>query len=169
MEFQETKSEGFEEQGQIAYESGENSNDYDVELGKYTGLTYYSQVDSRWRRHIYTSISNNTQTIGKSGCGPTSAAMIVSSIRGTITPDTMGDLFVANGYRSANNGTYWSAFRYVADKWNIEYTETSNMQKAIQLIKNKNYVICSVGNGLFTTGRTFRNFDRNRRKVYKNI
>ena len=155
LEVQETESEGFELQGNIAYEAGENSKDYEVELGEYAGLTYYSQVDNRWKNYIYTSIGSNTQTIGSSGCGPTSAAMVVSSIRGTITPDTMSDLFVANGYRSANNGTYWSAFRYVADKWNIEYTETNEIQKAIQLIEDKNYVICSVGNGLFTTGGHF--------------
>ena len=155
LEVQETESEGFELQGNIAYEAGESSKDYEVKLGEYAGLTYYSQVDSRWKNYIYTSIGNNTQTIGSSGCGPTSAAMVVSSIRGTITPNTMADLFVANGYRSANNGTYWSAFRYVADKWNIEYTETNDIQKAVQLIEDKNYVICSVGNGLFTTGGHF--------------
>ena len=155
LEVQETESEGFELQGNIAYEAGESSKDYEVKLGEYAGLTYYSQVDNRWKNNIYTSIGNNTQTIGSSGCGPTSAAMVVSSIRGTITPNTMADLFVANGYRSANNGTYWSAFRYVADKWNIEYTETNDIQKAVQLIEDKNYVICSVGNGLFTTGGHF--------------
>lgn len=155
LEVQETESEGFELQGEIAYESGDNSNDFDVKLGDCAGLIYYSQVDSRWRNYQYTSVGNSSQTIGSSGCGPTSAAMIVSSIRGTITPDIMGDLFVANGYRSANNGTYWSAFRYVADKFNIGYTEISDIQKAIQLIEDKNYVICSVGNGLFTTGGHF--------------
>lgn len=101
---------------------------------------------------MYSSTENTTQTIGSSGCGPTSAAMVVSSIKGTITPDTMASLFVQNGYRSANNGTYWSAYRAVADEFNIEYTETSDIQKAIQLLQNNNYVICSCGNGLFTTG-----------------
>lgn len=155
LEFQETEDEAFELQGNIAYEAGENSKDYDVQLGDYAGLTYYSQVDSRWKNHQYTSVGNSTQTIGSSGCGPTSAAMIVSSIKGTITPEIMGDLFVANGYRSANNGTYWSAFRYVADKFNIGYQETSNLNTAINLLKNNNYVIASVGNGLFTTGGHF--------------
>ena len=49
-------------------------------------------------------------------------------------------------------GTYWSAYRAVADEFNIGYTETSDIQKALQLLQNYNYVICSVGNGLFTTG-----------------
>lgn len=155
LEVQETEDEAFELQGEIAYEAGESSSDYDVQLGEYAGLTYYSQVDTRWKNHIYTSVGNSSQTIGSSGCGPTSAAMVVSSIRGTITPDTMGDLFVANGYRSANNGTYWSAFRYVADKFNIEYQETSSLDTAINILKDNNYVICSVGNGLFTTGGHF--------------
>lgn len=32
------------------------------------------------------------------------------------------------------------------------YTETSDIKKVLELLKNNNYVICSVGNGLFTTG-----------------
>lgn len=67
-------------------------------------------------------------------------------------PDTMASVFQKNGYRSANNGTYWSAYRAVADEFNIGYTETSDIQKALDLLRNNNYVICSVGNGLFTTG-----------------
>ena len=81
--------------------------------------------------------------------------MIVTAIKGTITPDTMGDLFVKYGYRSANSGTYWSAFRAVADEFNIGYTETTDIQRALDLLRNKNYVVASVGNGLFTTGGHF--------------
>lgn len=154
LEGQETENEAFELQGNIVYE-GDRARSWDVELGNYAGLTYYSQVDSRWANHIYTSTNNNSQTIGTSGCGPTSAAMIVSSIKGTITPDTMGDLFVENGYRSANSGTYWSAFRAVADEFDIGYKETSSLDTAIELLKNNNYVIASVGNGLFTYGGHF--------------
>lgn len=69
--------------------------------------------------------------------------MIVSSIKGTITPDQLGDIFVKNGYRSAHNGTYWSAFRAVADEFDIEYQETSNLDKAIDLLRNNNYLIAS--------------------------
>lgn len=104
---------------------------------------------------MYSSIGDSSQTIGTSGCGPTSAAMIVTATRGAITPDQMGDLFVQYGYRSASNGTYWSAFRAVADEFNIGYTETSDIQRALQLLQNNNYVVVSVGNGLFTTGGHF--------------
>ena len=151
---QEVEDEGFELQGEIAYE-GDRANTWNVELGDYIGLTYYNQTDSRWSNHIYSSIGDSSQTIGTSGCGPTSAAMVVTATRGAIKPDQMGDLFVQYGYRSSNNGTYWSAFRAVADEFNIGYTETSDIQKALQLLESNNYVVVSVGNGLFTTGGHF--------------
>lgn len=135
----------------ISYD-GDKAKSWSVELGEYKGLTYYSQIDNRWKNNLYTSTNNKSQTIGSSGCGPTTAAMVVSSIKGTLTPAEMAEIFVQNGYRSANNGTYWSAYRAVADQFNIGYTETSDIQKAIDLLRNKNYVIVSCGNGLFTTG-----------------
>ena len=151
---QEVEDESFELQGEIAYE-GDRANTWNIELGDYVGLTYYNQTDSRWRNHIYSSVGDNSQTIGTSGCGPTSAAMIVTAIKGTITPDTMGDLFVQYGYRSSNNGTYWSAFRAVADEFDIGYQETYSLDTAVNLVRNNNYVVVSVGNGLFTTGGHF--------------
>lgn len=150
-EVKELETEGFELQGDISYD-GDRAKNWNVELGEYQGLTYYSQIDNRWKNNLYTSVGNRTQTIGSSGCGPTCASMVVSSIKGTITPDVMANLFVKYGYRSSNNGTYWSAYRAVADEFNIDYTETSNINKAIDLLRNNNYIIASCGNGLFTTG-----------------
>lgn len=150
LEEEEIEDEAFELQGEIAY-NGTDEN-WGIVPGEYKGLTYYSQIDSRWKNRSYTSIGKASQTIGSSGCGPTSAAMVVSSIKGTVTPEIMADTFVKYGYRSANNGTYWSAYRAVADEFNIGYTETADIQKAIELLRNDNYIICSVGNGLFTTG-----------------
>ena len=151
---QEVESEGFELQGEIAYE-GDKAITWNIELGDYKGLTYYSQIDSRWSNKMYSSIGNRNQTIGTSGCGPTSASMIVTACKGSITPDKMSDIFVKYGYRSSNNGTYWSAFRAVADEFNLEYAETSDVEKALQLLQNNHYVVVSVGNGLFTTGGHF--------------
>lgn len=150
---QEVESEEFELQGEIAYEG---ASEYpNISLGDYIGLTYYNQTDSRWNSHMYSSVGNISQTIGTSGCGPTSASMIVTAIKGTITPPEMGDLFVQYGYRSSNNGTYWSAFRWVADVFDIGYQECSSLDTAVNLVRDNNYVVCSVGNGLFTTGGHF--------------
>ncbi len=152
-EEQTVEDEKFEQQGEIAYNG---TNEYpNVTLGNYQGLTYYSQIDNRWRYKMYSSVGNSSQTIGTSGCGPTCASMVVTATKGTITPPEMCDLFVKYGYRSANNGTYWSAFRFVADTFNIGYQETTDIQRALQLLESQNYVVASCGNGLFTTGGHF--------------
>ena len=124
-------------------------------MGEYAGLTYFSQIDSRWKNKLYTSTGNSTQTMGSSACGPTCAAMIVSSIRGTIMPPEMADLFVEYGFRSANNGTYWSAFRWTADVFDIDYKEVYKLDEACDLLQNGYYLVTACGNGLFTTGGHF--------------
>lgn len=148
---QTVENEGFELQGQIAYE-GDKATTWNIELGDYKGLTYYSQLDSRWANKPYTSCNNGSQTIGSSGCAPTCASMIVTATKGAITPDTMCNLFVKYGYRSSNNGTYLSAFRAVADEFDIGYEETYNLDRTVELLRNNHYVAVSCANGLFTTG-----------------
>lgn len=64
---QEVEAEAFKLQGEIAYE-GDRARTWNVELGDYKGLTYYSQLDSRWSSKMYSSVENSTQTIGTSGC-----------------------------------------------------------------------------------------------------
>ncbi len=147
----ETEKFELQDEENISYD-GDNDDNWNVELGVYRGLTYYSQLDNRWKNNLYTVIGDNTQTIGRSGCGPTCAAMIVSSIKGHITPDKMADLFIKGGFRSRNNGTYWSAYRKIADEFDIGYEETASFSRALELLKNNNYIIASCGNGLFTTG-----------------
>ncbi len=153
VEVQETESEGFEEQGQVAYEGSEKTPN--VNVGDYAGLTYYSQIDSRWSNKMYSSIGDRSQTIGTSGCGPTSSAMVVSSIRGIITPNTMADLYMQYGYRSTNQGTYWSAFRWTADVFNIGYSECYRLDDAVAKLRNNHYIIASCNQGLFTYGGHF--------------
>lgn len=153
LEVQETESEGFEEQGIVAYNGAEKTPD--IQLGEYAGLTYYSQLDNRWRYNMYSSVGNSSQTIGTSGCGPTSAAMVVSSIKGNITPDTMANLYTQYGYRSANQGTYWSAFKWTADIFNIGYSECYKLDDAVAKLKDNHYIIASCNQGLFTYGGHF--------------
>jgi len=81
------EADSFAEKSDVAYESADKMPS--VETGKYQGLTYYSQADSRWANHKYSAINDKSQTIKSSGCGPTCSAMVVSSIKGTITPDTI--------------------------------------------------------------------------------
>ena len=153
LEVQETESEGFEEQGIVAYNGAEKTPN--VNVGEYAGLTYYSQLDNRWRYNMYSSVGDSSQTIGTSGCGPTSAAMVVSSIKGNITPDTMANLYTQYGYRSANQGTYWSAFKWTADVFDIGYSECYKLDDAVAKLKDNHYIIASCNQGLFTYGGHF--------------
>nr|DAF53474.1 MAG TPA: peptidase [Siphoviridae sp. ct5wd11] len=153
LEVQETESEGFEEQGIVAYEGSEKAPN--IQLGEYAGLTYYSQLDNRWRSKMYSSVGNSSQTIGTSGCGPASAAMVVSSIKGNITPDQMAELYTKYGYRSANQGTYWSAFKWTADVFDIGYSECYKLDDVISKLKDNHYIIASCNQGLFTYGGHF--------------
>lgn len=128
-------------------------------LGKYQGLTYYSQADLRWANEIYSSTNNSKQTMINSACGPTSAAMVVSSSKGTILPTTMAQLFMDNGYRTIDSGTSWSAFKFVSDLFNFnEYYTVDSLDEAIKYLKQKDkngnskyYIICSCAGGLFTS------------------
>ena len=93
--------------------------------------------------------------------GPTSAAIVVSSSKGAILPTTMAQLAVDNGYRTANNGTAWAYYSFVADYFDFEeYSTTSSFSKAMKYLetdKDKDgvsdyFIIASCGSGLFTTG-----------------
>lgn len=147
------------EQENISYDGTNTGNGLSL-LGAYQGLTYYSQADSRWANQLYTSTGNKSQTMKSSACGPAVAAMVVSSSKGAILPTAMAKLFVDNGYRTANNGTAWAAFPFIADYFDFsEYYVTSNFSTMRSYLTQKNsdgsnkyYVIASCGSGLFTTG-----------------
>lgn len=148
------------EQENVSYDGTNTGNGLSL-LGNYTGLTYYSQADSRWANKLYTSTGNKSQTMKSSACGPTSAAMVVSSSKGAILPTTMAQLFVDNGYRTANNGTAWAAFPFVADYFDFEeYHTSTSFSKAMSYLKTDKdkdgiadyFVIVSCNSGLWTTG-----------------
>ena len=147
------EKQGFERQGEIAYNGSDKAPN--VKLGEYAGLTYYSQIDSRWKNKMYSAVGDKSQTIGLSGCGPTCSAMVVSSIKGNITPPEMADLYVKYGYRSRNNGTYWSAMKWTADVFDIEYKETRSFDTAMDMLNDNNYIIAICNEGLFTYGGHF--------------
>lgn len=50
-------------------------------------------------------------TIGDSGCGPTAAAMLLSTLTGkNITPEDTCKWSVDHGYKALDNGTYYAYF-----------------------------------------------------------
>lgn len=113
---------------------------------------YYNQADSRWANCPYPSNNHPKATIKTSGCGPTSAAMIASSLRATATPEDMAKLFLSNNLRGAE-GTKDSAFRWTANEFGLDMFETTNIDKAIDNLcaGGMCVAICSAG-GVFSTG-----------------
>lgn len=114
---------------------------------------YYKQSDPKWRNIPYTIDGDKHETIGASGCGPTCAAMIVSSVKDTkITPIEMCKLAIYLKDRTANNGTEWEFFGKVAAEYNISFKQSVSTKEAIEALKAGAYVVCSMKPGKFTKG-----------------
>lgn len=119
----------------------------------------YLQYDENWGSNIYSSIGNSSQTIANSGCGPTSAAMVVDyyNEENTITPDMIAEYAIKNGYRTAHQGTSWSLFSAIADEYNLEFMQTDSADEAYQWMQTHDdaLIICSMKPGLWTDGGHF--------------
>ena len=108
----------------------------------------YKQNDARWADIIYTykNTHSKKQTIGSSGCGPTSMADIVATWwDNKITPVEMCKLAVDKGYRNKTGGTNHKFFEYVAKLYGGHYCETTSHTYAKEAFKNGHYVIVNVG------------------------
>ena len=94
-------------------------------------------------------------TIATSGCGPTSAAMALTYITGKeITPVETAKF--GNGTYTCSQGTYWSYFAAVSEKYNVKCSQkevsTENIKNGL---KNGKPVIMSMGPGHFTRAGHF--------------
>ena len=70
----------------------------------------YLQTDARWKSKPY-RVTGEQSTIGSAGCGPTCAAMVISTLTGkTVTPVDTCDWSIRHGYKALNQGTYYSYF-----------------------------------------------------------
>jgi polysaccharide deacetylase len=112
---------------------------------------YYNQADNRWANHLYTSPTHPQANLKTSGCGPTSAAMIVTNMVKRILPNEMADILKNNGYR-ANEGTSLEAFNWLGKNYNLEVKRTNNINEAVQCLKDGGMVVASLSpGGLFST------------------
>ena len=127
---------------------------------------YYSQKDTRWKDTDYSTKGEST-TIGKAGCGPTCAAMLIQTIAGkTYTPVDACKYSLEHGYKAKNQGTYYSYFVPQFKEFGIECERlnTSNLYgnanssthaKAFQLLKQGYYLIACMGKGTWTSSGHF--------------
>lgn len=126
----------------------------------------YLQTDSKWASKPY-RVSGETSTVGGSGCGPTCASMIISTLtRKQFTPLDACNWSVKNGYKALNQGTFYSYFApqlkaYGITCWQLSWTNVyhkpnSNIHtQALNYVKQGYYVIALMKEGLWTSGGHF--------------
>jgi len=106
----------------------------------------YLQWDSKWKNIKY-STHTSAQTIGNSGCGTTSMAMIMATwIDKSITPVEMSALAVKKGYRTYNSGTAWGFFKYIFKNYDgfQKYVETNSVNTLKSALREGALAICSM-------------------------
>lgn len=115
----------------------------------------YKQIDKKWKNIIYTyhNTYSKNQTIGSSGCGPTSMADIVATYwDNKITPVEMCKLAVDEGYRKKTGGTDGKFFTFVAQKYGGMCLETTSHTYAREAVNKGHLVIVNVGPSRWTNG-----------------
>ncbi len=121
---------------------------------------HYLQWDKKWKNVKY-STHTSKQTIGNSGCGPSSMAQIMATfIDKNITPVEMCDLAVKNGFRTYDNGTDWNFFKFVANKYTgfSKFAKTSSVNTLKAALKEGALAVTSMNNNddnFWTTGGHF--------------
>ena len=119
---------------------------------------YLMQTDSRWKNKMYSAVNDPSQTIGSGGCGPSAASMIVNEwVDNMYSPVEACSWAASAGYRTANNGTYWSMMKAIAVKYGFKFTQTGDANAAKNFLNtNKgSLVICIMGKGNWTSSGHF--------------
>lgn len=123
----------------------------------------YTQTDPRWAGLSY-SVQGENSTIGDSGCGPTCAAMLLTSLMGQeITPVAMCKWSVAHGYKVAHRGTDHGYFVRQFKAYGVECRQLTAgavygqpdapvHREALALLNEGWYLIALMGPGLWTHG-----------------
>lgn len=116
--------------------------------GSKISVKYYSQHDPRWANKPVRSDSPSN-TISEAGCGPSSMAIVVSSL----TSNTIDPLGMCNKYGKTyyqpGVGSYWSIVPGVAEDYGLKCTELgySNVQGVVNALKQGKLVVAVVGSG----------------------
>lgn len=114
----------------------------------------FKQYDSKWASKNFTSTGNKSQTMKNSGCGPTAAADVIYTLKdNSVTPWTLAQIAMKKGYRTANSGTAWGFFKYIAGQYGFsKFVQTSSLTTLKACLDAGGYVVCSMGKGYWTSG-----------------
>ena len=106
------------------------------------GFTYYSQYDPAWASSPYGS-----RTILSSGCGPTSMAMIISTLTGSrVTPDTVATW--GSEYYIEGVGSSHDLFGKSAAHWGLKANLISGQEELKAALASGSLVVAA-GSGAY--------------------
>lgn len=134
-------------------------NDYNVYLDTAMGpMSYYNQHDSHWGSYLY----GGQDTISKYGCGPTTAAMIVSSfgnVNGSITPKEMANWSASYGYFAPKSGSYHDYIPAVLSAFDLIVDSVKDGERTPEhiadLLNSGHILVALMGKGALTNGGHF--------------
>ena len=114
-----------------------------------TEVVYFNQLDQRYANQPF-----GTDNIGGYGCGPTSMAIVVSSLTDEIVdPIAMAKWAYENGGWCKGQGSYHSLIPNAAKAWglNVEGCKASEPQRILHALSQGKLVVAIMGKGHFTT------------------
>ena len=118
-----------------------------------TKVVYYNQLDKQYCNKPY-----GTDNIGGYGCGPTSMAIVVSSLTDkTVDPVAMSKWAYENGYWCSKSGSYHSLIPGAAKHWGlpVEGCTASEPQRIVDALSSGKLVVALMTKGHFTSGGHF--------------
>ncbi|MBI5793925.1 C39 family peptidase [Candidatus Uhrbacteria bacterium] len=119
-------------------------------------VPYYSQ---RNYTDPYGTSCDGGPTIKSSGCGPTSAAMVLNYYHVSLDPKQVAKAFESDGYRICGSGTSYDAFvsSSAIKNNNLEgqIIPINDHEKILTYLRNNEPIIVSVGNSRFTKSGHF--------------
>ena len=117
----------------------------------------YKQASKPWGPKMYSNHGDPNQTMANSGCGPTSMADIVATLKDRkATPWTLAQLAMEWGDRTRNSGTSWDFFPHVAKYYNfVKMVQTKSLDALKACLDAGGYVVCSMAPGYWTKSGHF--------------
>lgn len=121
----------------------------------------YYQTDPKWKTIPY-AVKGESSTIGGSGCGPTSMAMVLATWADpSVNPKTECMWALSHGYKAKGQGTYYGYFVPAAKRYNLTCYQLNSASiygnpgsthhtTAKNAVDNGDFVIACMGRGNWT-------------------
>ncbi len=116
-------------------------------------LVYYNQGEEPWREMPF-----GPDEIGGYGCGPTSMAMVVSTLTDqTVDPGQMAQWAYENGYCAPGSGSYHSIVEGTARAYGLKAESQRGIDKEtlLSMLAEGNLFVALMTRGHFTNGGHF--------------